>query len=127
MDRFEIALEVAPIEPDVVEALKGAGHTVYRGSASWRVVAIGPAVPWKPVRDQANAFAHDLVLDFGLVPLNLPPVVALRDPDATLDTIAAELVLEDARRAYDPDPLTRAPRRWWQKQMELGLGERKGD
>ena len=127
VERFEFALEVGPIEPEVVARLNEAGFSVYKGNRSWRVIAQGHPDGRQTIFDQAMAMASDILLDFRLKPLHAPPTVALRDPDAMVDTAMAELVLEDARRSYDPDPLPRQRRRWWEKQMELGLGERKGD
>lgn len=126
ISRFEVSIEVAPIDPDKVESLKAAGHSVYRGPTSWRVDAIAPVVAQGSVRAQAHVLMRSIVEQFELETLTDPPSFALRDPD-DYDTPAAQLMLEDVRRAYDPDPLTRARRRWYQRWMELGLGERKGD
>jgi hypothetical protein len=125
--RIEIALEVGPIDPETVERLKSAGFTVFKGNRSWRVVAETAPKDGQPVLTQAVTFANDILIDFRLDPLHTPPSVTLRYPDGVLDRAIGELVLEDARRASDPDPIPRPKRKWWQKQMELGLGERKGD
>lgn len=127
MERFDVAVEVGPIAPPVVERLKDDGHTVYQGKRTWRVITTVPVDPARSVREHASDVAANLIIDYRLDPLHTPPTVVVRDPDAIYDVAAAELILEDARRASDPDPLTRHKRRWWQKQMELGLGERKGD
>jgi hypothetical protein len=127
VERYEIAIEVGPISPDTVARLKEAGHAVYRGNRTWRVVATERVLGRDSVRAQAHVLAAGILNEFELDPLHEPPTVVLRDPDASLDAATSELLLEDARRSYDPDPLTRPRRKWWQRQMELGLGERKGD
>jgi hypothetical protein len=126
MERVDISVEVGPIDPTTVQQLKDAGFAVYRGSRSWRVVRTEKVVGRDSVRSQAHALARSLVRDYALTMLTDPPSIALRDPDSELDTVAARLLLEDARRASDPDPLPRPPRKWYQRAMELGLGERKG-
>ena len=127
MERIEVALEVGPIEPTTVERLKAAGFAVYKAATTWRVVAEVHPDPRRPLTEQARERVTDIIIDFRLDPLHTPPSFALRDPDAAVERAAGELVLEDARRSSDPDPLPVQRRRWWQKQMELGLGERKGD
>ena len=127
MKRIEIAVEVAPIGASVVERLKAGGYTVYQGKDTWRVVAQFEPQGAEPIATQALDLAHDILLDYRLNPLHSPPTVVLRDADALMEAAMGELVLEDARRANDPDPLQRVKRKWWQRQMELGLGERKGD
>lgn|GEM_PF-2022425 len=124
---IEIAVEVAPIGAPVIERLKQAGYSVYQGKDTWRVMAEFQPKGAEPVTTQAINLANDILLDFRLDPLHSPPTVVLRSPDALMEAAVGELVLEDARRANDPDPLQRAKRKWWQRQMELGLGERKGD
>lgn len=124
--RIEVSIEVGPIEPDTVEALKAAGFAVYRGPRSWRVDAIEPVIAPTAIRAQAHVLMRRIVDDFGLETLTEPPAFALRDPD-DLDAPGTELMLDDIRRAYQPDPLPRQRRRWYQRMMELGLGERKGD
>lgn len=125
--RIEIALEVGPIDAPTIARLKDAGFEVYKGNRTWRVVASTNPSDKEPVLDQAISLASDILIDFRLDPLHAPPTVSLRYPDDALETAMGDLVLEDARRASDPDPLPRPKRKWWQKQMELGLGERKGD
>lgn len=127
MTHIEIALEVAPIDATTVQRLKDAGYAVYKGNRSWRVVAQAEPSESVPVLQQATTLANDILIDFALAPLHRPPSVTLRYPDGEVDQAIGDLLLEDARRANDPDPLPRPKRRWWQKQMELGLGERKGD
>jgi hypothetical protein len=127
VSHIEIALEVAPIDPPTVQRLKDAGFAVYKGNRSWRVVAESDAEASRPVIQQATSLANDILIDFHLNPMHSPPSVTLRYPDGELEQAIGDLLLEDARRASDPDPLPRPKRRWWQKQMELGLGERKGD
>lgn len=127
MDRVEISVEVGPIAPDVVARLKAAGHAVFRGSKSWRVVATTPVIGRGSIRSQAHVFARQVIREFGLEQLTDPPALSLRDPDSALDARGTALIVEEARRAYDPDPVPRPKRKWYQKAMELGLGERKGD
>lgn len=127
MERFDVAVEVGPIAPTTVQRLKDAGHTVYQGSRTWRVITTVSVDPARSIREHAADIANNILIDYRLDPLHSPPTVVVRDPDALYDLAAAELILEDARRASDPDPLQRHPRKWWKKQMELGLGERKGD
>ncbi|MGC4174722.1 hypothetical protein [Demequina sp.] len=127
MTRLEIALEVAPIDAPTVQRLKDAGLEVYKGNRTWRVVAYAEPNESTPVRQQAINLANDILIDFRLDPLHRPPTVTLRYPDGETEQAVGDLLLEDARRASDPDPLPRPKRKWWQKQMELGLGERKGD
>lgn len=124
---FEVAVEVGPIDPDTLARLKDAGHAVYKGPKAWYVVAQHESAGESSKRAQAHVFVRDLIADYGLEQLSEPPVYSLRDPEAAIDAGVANLILEDARRAYDPDPLPRPKRKWWQRQMELGLGERKGD
>lgn len=127
MQRFEVAIEVGPIDAPTIDRLKDAGHVVYRGNRSWRVVATAPVTGRDSVRAQAHVLAAHIIESFGLDSLTDPPSLALRDPDALIDEATTELLLDDIRKAYDPDPLPRPRRKWWQRQMELGLGERKGD
>lgn len=127
MSHIEIALEVAPIDAPTVQRLKDAGFAVYKGNRSWRVIAEAQAKDEIPVIRQATSLANDILIDFHLDPIHRPPSVTLRYPEGEVEQAIGDLLLEDARRANDPDPLPRPKRRWWQKQMELGLGERKGD
>ena len=127
MSHIEIALEVAPIDAPTVQRLKDAGFAVYKGNRSWRVVAEADPKEDVSIVQQATSLANDILIDFRLNPLHHPPSVTLRYPDGELEQAIGDLLLEDARRANDPDPLPRPKRKWWQKQMELGLGERKGD
>jgi hypothetical protein len=124
--RIEVSVEVGPIDPATVDALKAAGYAVFRGPSSWRVDAIEPVISPTAIRAQAHVLMRRIVDDYGLETLSEPPAFALRDPD-DLDTPGTELMLDDVRRAYQPDPLPRPRRRWYQRMMELGLGERKGD
>jgi hypothetical protein len=127
VQRIQLALEVGPIDGPTVQRLKDAGFEVYKGNRTWRVIAETAPADGQSVLTQATNFANDILIDFRLTPLQRPPAVTLRYSDGEIDRALGELVLEDARRASDPDPLQRAPRKWWKKQMELGLGERKGD
>lgn len=124
--RIEVSIEVGPIDLPTIDALKAAGHAVFRGSQSWRVDVIEPVIAPNAIRAQAHVLVRRIIEDFHLTPLSDPPKFGLRDPD-DLDLPGAQLMLEGVRRAYEPDPLPRPKRRWYQRAMELGLGERKGD
>lgn len=126
MERFQFALEVGPIEPDVVARLKEAGFAVYKGRRSWRVIAEGRPDGRHTIYELATEMATDILLDFRLRALEMPPTVTLRDPDAMIDTGAAELILEDARRSYDPDPLQQVRLRWRERHPPRGHGTPKG-
>lgn len=115
--RFELALDVGPIDPDTVTRLKDAGFEVYRGAKSWRVTAVADAIGDHSIRAQAHVMVRDIIADFGLEQLSEPPLYSVRDPEAEIDAGVASLIIEDARRAYDPDPLQRVKRKWWQKQL----------
>lgn len=123
--RVELSIEVEPIRDDVVARLKDAGYAVYQGSRTWRVVAEAPVVGRDSIRAQAHVVARQIVRTFDLEVTSDPPTIALRDPDTMIDAAGTGLILAEVRRAYDPDPLPRPKRKWYQKQMELGLGERK--
>lgn len=125
--RIELAVEVAPIDASTVQRLKAAGFDVYQGKQSWRVVARTDPSDKEPLFTQAINLVNDILIDFRLDPLHHPPAVTLRYEGGEVERAMGELILEDARRANDPDPLQIMRRKWWQKQMELGLGERKGD
>ena len=127
MTRIEIALEVGAIDAPTVERLKTAGFTVYQGEQSWRVVAQEDADPKISINDQAMDLANDILIDFRLDPLHAPPTITLRYLDLGLETGLGELILEDARRANDPDPLTVMKRSRGHRQRGLGLGEHAGD
>lgn len=122
-----MSVEVKPVDLRVVEELKAAGHAVYRGNRNWRVAVVAPVLGRESVRAQAHVVVTGLLSDFDIRAASEPPVWALRDPDAVFESAEASWVLDDARRAYEPDPLERRPRAWWKRAMELGLGERKGD
>ena len=126
MKRFELAVEVDAIDAETIERLKADGYSVFRGKRSWRVQVIRDVLSQDAVAAQAHAAAIEIVRDYGLSATSDPPTHFLRDPDGPMDE-RPDLVLADARRAEDPDPLPRPKRKWYQKAMELGLGERKGD
>jgi len=127
MTRIEIALEVGAISAPTVQRLKDAGFSVYQGKRSWRVVARDDADPSLSINDQAMSLANDILIDFRLEPLHAPPTITLRYLDLGVETGLGELILEDARRASDPDPLTVMKNSRWRKQRDLGLGEHAGD
>lgn len=124
--RIKVSIEVGPIDQPTIDALKAAGHVVYRDKQSWRVDVIEDVISPTAIRAQAHVLVRRVIEDFGLQPLSDPPRFGLRDPD-DLDLPGAQLMLEGVRRSYDADPLERPKRRWYQRAMELGLGERKGD
>jgi hypothetical protein len=126
ISRFEISIEVAAIDLDTVERLKAAGYAVFRGHEAWRVEATAPVLGQESVRAQAHVLVRSIVADYGLTLLSEPPAYSLHNPDDA-DGPGAYVMLHDLRRAYDPQPLARPKRKWWQRAMELGLGERKGD
>jgi hypothetical protein len=123
----ELSIEVAPISLEVVATLKAAGLGVLEGRVTWRVITTFTVAGSGSVRAQAHAIARGVIRDFGVEAITDPPAMTLRDPEAELDARGTELMLEELRRAYDPDPLPRPRRKYFQRAMELGLGERKGD
>lgn len=127
MKHCELSLEVAPLQPDVVAQLKAAGHGVLAGADSWRVITTFDVAGSGSVRAQAHAVSRGLIKEFQLELISDPPALSLRDPEAVLDERGTALMLAELRKAYDPDPLPRPKRKYYQRAMELGLGERKGD
>ncbi|WP_144018829.1 hypothetical protein [Demequina sp. NBRC 110056] len=125
MERVQIAIEVGPVGADALARLEAAGHLVRHEGERWRVIVTATVLGQHSVRAQAHVLAHDVIHDFALEALTQPPSIAIRDPDGVLDIADTEVMLDGVRRAYDPDPLKRYDPHWWQKQMELGLGERK--
>ena len=121
-----MSIEVEPLGPDTVAALKAAGHRVFRSDDEWRVQVSAPAYGSNSLRAQAHVLVADTLADFSLAPTTQPPTYSLRDPEGDPDA-RPDLLLRENERAYDPDPLARPRRKWWQRAMELGLGERKGD
>ena len=89
----------------------------------WRIVATAPAIGQDSVRSQAHVLVNDILADYALTPTTQPPTCTLRDPDAGLDD-RPDLLLHDTLKAYEPDPLERPRRRWWQSAMERGFAER---
>ncbi|MCJ7827064.1 MAG: hypothetical protein MUP36_02340 [Demequinaceae bacterium] len=126
MKRFEVTIEVGPIGPETVERHKTDGYAVFKGRGGWRVQKTEGVLAAGSIRAQAHYLALCTIDRYGLTRLTDPPVLALRDPDAGLDE-RPDLILSDTDRSYDPIPLPRAKRKWYQRAMELGLGERKGD
>ena len=126
MEHFEFTVEVGPIDTQTVERLKSDGYAVFKGDKSWRIQKVVPMLGRESVGAQARAATLEAIERYGLSRLSDPPAISLRDPDSRLDS-RPDLILEDARRAYDAPPRPRPKRKWYQKAMELGLGERKGD
>ncbi len=122
---MQIAIEVGPVPAEARARLEAAGHAVHCHGDQWRVIVDARVIGQTSVRSQAHVIAHDLVHDFGLTALSSPPAIALRDPDGALDVAGTEVMLDGVRRSYDPDPLDQPGPHWWQRHMELGLGERK--
>lgn len=117
-----MSIEVGPIDPSVIERLKAAGYAVYRGKRSWRVEVVATVIASGSVRSQAHVLARQIMRDYGLEALTDPPAIALWDPDYGMDD-RPELVLREARKAYDPEPLVRPPRKWFRKQWELDTND----
>ena len=116
MERIELALEVGPIPAATDARLNDAGYEVYQGRQTWRVIAETEADGGREqLLDRAMMLANDILIDFRLDPLHRPPTVTLRYPNAAIDLAVGSLVLEDARRASDPDPLAVHDRSWWHK------------
>lgn len=125
-EQYEMAIEVGPIDPATVEALKAEGFSVYQGNRSWRVEAVADVLGPHSVRAQAEHLAAQIIERHGLTTLSPQPVVALRSTDR-VETLRANYIVASELAAYDRPPLPRPKRRWWQRAMELGLGERKED
>jgi len=115
--QFEVELEVGPIDPDTVTRLKDAGFAVYKGPKAWYVTTERESISANSVRAQAHVLVRDIIADFGLEQLSEPPRYSVRDPEAAIDGGVASLIIEDARRSYDPDPLQRIKPKWWQRQL----------
>lgn len=122
---MQIAIEVGPVPADALARLEAAGHHVLHAGDQWRVIVTARVLGATSVRAQAHVIAHDVLHDYGLEALSSPPAVAIRDPDTILDLADTEVMLDGVRRSYDPDPLLQPRPHWWQRHMELGLGERK--
>lgn len=126
MKRYEMAIEVGPIESAVVAQLKSQGYAVYQGQPTWRVEVTADVLGPNSVRAQAEHLAQDIIASYGLTAVGAEPVVALRDPDS-MDSFRGNYLVATEQAAYDRPPLARPRRPWWKRAMELGLGERKGD
>lgn len=105
MPTIELSIEVARPTPESAARLEAAGYTLFRSALGWRVVFVTTLVGSQSLRSHAHLVARELVYDFGLTALTEPPTVSLHDPDGDIDLMMASLVLDDARRASDPDPL----------------------
>ncbi|WP_144276418.1 hypothetical protein [Demequina sp. NBRC 110053] len=125
MERVQLAIEVGPVTADARARLEAAGHHVRHDGQGWKVIVEAKILGQHSVRAQAHVLAHDLLHDFELEALTQPPAIAIRDPDGVLDIADTEVMLDGVRRSYDPDPLRREVPHWWQRHVELGLGERR--
>lgn len=105
MTTIELSVEVARPSPESAAQLEYAGYTLFHSSLGWRVVFVAEVVGSQSLRSHAHLIARELIRDFGLTALTEPPTVSLHDPDGDIDLKIASLVIEDARRASDPDPL----------------------
>jgi len=111
MATIELSVEVASPSAESAALLESAGYTLFRSALGWRVVFVTTLVGTYSLRSHAHFVALELIKDFGLTALTQPPTVSLHDPDGDIDLRMASLVLEDARRASDPDPLRILSRR----------------
>lgn len=109
---MELAIEVGPVLADARARLETAGHRVRCLPSGWRVIVTMRVLGANSVRAQAHVYAHDVIHDFGLTALTVPPAVGIRDPDARYDVADTLLMLDDVRRAYDPAPM-RGQDQWW--------------
>lgn len=105
MTTIELSVEVARPSPESAARLEAAGYTLFRSALGWRVVFVTTLVGVNSLRSHAHLVTRELLHDFALTPLTEPPTVSLHDPDGDIDLMIASLVLDDARRASDPDPL----------------------
>lgn len=119
MHRVHVAIEVGPLDSATIERLKGDGYAVFRGKTTWRVERTEEVVASSNVTAQAHAFVVDTVRRYRLPKLTDPPVYVLHDPDAGLDD-RPDLIIDDARRAANPDPLRNPLRRWFQTERSAG-------
>jgi len=111
MTTIEISIEVEEPTSSQIARLEAAGHRVFRGSLGWRVIVRAVAISDGSRRALAHVITRQVIGDFGLLTISDPPAMSLRDPDGDIDLRVGSLVLEDARRASDPDPLQRLSRR----------------
>jgi hypothetical protein len=111
MATIELSVEVASPSAESAARLESAGYALFRSTLGWRVVFVTTLVGTYSLRSHAHLVALELIKDFGLTALTQPPTVSLHDPDGDIDLRMASLVLEDARRASDPDPLRILTRR----------------
>lgn len=120
MATIELSVEIAQPSPEAEARLEAAGYTLFRSSLGWRVVFVTTLIGDQSLRSHAHLVARELVRDFGLAALTEPPTVSLHDPDGDIDVRVGSLVLEDARRASDPDPLQVYSRRQLRRAKPYG-------
>ncbi|WP_430867163.1 hypothetical protein [Demequina aurantiaca] len=120
MASIELSVEVARPSAESAALLEGAGYQLFRGPIGWRVVFVTSLIGTHSLRSHAHLVARELIVDFGLTALTEPPTVSLHDPDGDIDLKVASLVLEDARRASDPDPLQILSRRELRRVRQYG-------
>ncbi|WP_062208212.1 hypothetical protein [Demequina oxidasica] len=121
MATIELSIEVARPSADVAARLEAAGYELYQSILGWRVVFSTTLGGTQSLRSHAHLIARELIADFGLTSLTEPPTVSLHDPDGDIDLKIASLVLEDARRASDPDPLQILSRRELKRMQSYGI------
>jgi hypothetical protein len=105
MSAIELSIGVYQPSRDAAARLEQAGHRLYVSHLGWRVIVTMRLLGTESRRSHAHVVARDLIRDFGLEAVTEPPTVSLHDPEGDIDLKIASLVLEDARRASDPDPL----------------------
>lgn len=105
MTAFELSIEVRQPSPVAIARLENAGHRLYASHLGWRLIVTAKLLGTISVRSHAHVIARDLIREFDLEAVTEPPTVSLHDPQGDIDLKIASLVLEDARRASDPDPL----------------------
>jgi hypothetical protein len=105
MATIELSVEVARPSAEAAARLEAAGYELFRSSLGWRVVFVTYLIGTDSMRSHAHLVARELIDTFGLTALTEPPTVSLHDLDGDLDLKVGSLVIEDARRASDPDPI----------------------
>lgn len=120
MATIELSVEVERPSTEAAALLQSAGYSLYRSPLGWRVVFVTALIGTDSVRSHAHLVARELIATFSLVALTEPPTVSLHDLDGDLDLKVGSLVLEDARRASDPDPIRLLTRKERKAFKQLG-------
>lgn len=105
MTALELSIEVRNPSRGAVARIEKAGHRLYVNHLGWHLIVTTSLLGTLSLRSHAHVIARDLIAEFGLQAVTEPPTVSLHDPEGDMDLLIAGLVLEDARRASDPDPL----------------------